>query len=82
MEVEQETPATVHQLRETLEDYLFKETNKANKTCMSFVLRLWRKMEKISNDNIVERAEAVAENKILKAILKEKDAELRKTRCV
>lgn len=46
MEVEQETPGTVYQLREILEDYLFKETNKANKTCMNFVLRLWRQMER------------------------------------
>lgn len=79
MEVEQENPATVDQLRETLEDYLFKETNKANKTCMSFVLRLWRKMEKICIDKIVEKAEAMAENIVLKALIKEKDEELRKT---
>lgn len=65
MEIEQEElPDTVDQLREALEDFLFKETSKISKNASSYILKLWRQMEKICYDKIVQRADAVAENRI------------------
>ena len=71
MEIEQEElPDTVDMMRESLEDFLFKETSKISKNASSYILKLWRQMEKICYDKIVQRADAVAENRILKEVLK------------
>ena len=71
MEIEQEEmPDTVDQMREALEDFLFKETSKISKNASAYILKLWRQMEKICYEKIVQRADAVAENRILKQVMK------------
>ena len=71
MEIEQEElPDSVDMMRESLEDFLFKETSKISKNASAYILKLWRQMEKICYDKIVQRADAVAENRILKEVLK------------
>ena len=70
----EEMPETVDQMREALEEFLFKETNKISKNAALYILRVWRQMEKLCNDKIVEKADAVAENKILKNLVKEKES--------
>ena len=75
MEVEEEVPATVDQLRQQLEDYLFKESSKVSKSSASFILRMWHQLEKICQSKIVEKAEVAAENKLLKTLIKQKDPE-------
>ena len=79
MDVDQpELPASVEDLRETLEEFLFKETNKVSKTAALFVLRIWRKMEKLCYDKMVEKVEAVTEVKVQKRMLKTQDTTQKK----
>ena len=75
MDVEEDIPATVDQLRQQLEDYLFRESSKVSKSSASFILRIWHQMEKICHGKIVEKAEVVAENKLMKTLLKQRDAD-------
>ena len=75
MEVEEEVPATVDQLRKQLEDYLSKESSKVSKSSAAFILRMWHQLEKACQGKIVEKAEVAAENILSKTLIKQKDEE-------
>lgn len=74
MDIEQEDmPETVDQMREELEDLLYKESSKVSRSVTQQILKFWRQMERICYDKIVQRADAMAENRVLKEVLRRKE---------
>lgn len=68
MDEEEETQVqgTIEELRASLEELIYNESNKINKGVEIQILRMWRQMEAICTKKRLQNVVAAAENKVLK----------------